>query len=92
MLEKIRHYNPQTYRRLVALDKNLKAKGELYAYLRDTFGLTEVQLAHAVTGVHEAAAILRSSCKAGRLRFDLDPEAFFSTGKAVAQKIDCDNP
>jgi hypothetical protein len=92
MLEKIRHYNPQTYRRLIALDKDLKAKGKLYAYLRDTFGLTEVQLAHAVAGVQEAAAILRSSCKAGRLRFDLDPNAFLTTGKAVAQQIDCDNP
>jgi len=38
MLEKIRHYNPETYRRLIALDKDLKAKGKLYAYLRDTFG------------------------------------------------------
>jgi hypothetical protein len=45
-----------------------------------------------VTGVHEASAILRSSCKAGKLRFDLDPDAFLATGKAVAQKVDCDNP
>jgi hypothetical protein len=92
MLEKIRHYNPRTYRQLIALDDDLAAKGKLYAYLRDTFGLTEVQLAHAVTGVHEASAILRSSCKAGKLRFDLDPDAFLATGKAVAQKVDCDNP
>jgi hypothetical protein len=92
MLEKIRHYNPRTYRQLIALDDDLAAKGKLYAYLRDTFGLTEVQLAHAVTGVHEASAILRSSCKAGKLRFDLDPDAFLATGKAVAHKVDCENP
>jgi hypothetical protein len=45
-----------------------------------------------VTGVHEASAILRSSCKAGKLRFDLDPDAFLATGKAVAHKVDCENP
>jgi len=92
MLEKIRHYNPETYRRLIALDKDLKAKGELYAYLRDTFGLTEAQLNQGIQATHEAVEILRSTCKAGKLRFDLDPDAFLTTGKAVAQKIDCDNP
>ncbi len=92
MLEKIRHYNPRTYRQLIALDEDIAAKGKLYAYLRDTFGLTDVQIEHAVTGVREAATILRSSCKTGRLRFDLDPDAFLATGKAVAQKVDCDNP
>lgn len=92
MLGKIRHYNPQTYRRLIALDKDLKAKGELYAYLRDTFGLTEAQLRQAVEGTHEAAEILRSTCKAGKLRFDLDPDAFFLTGKSLAHQVDCDNP
>jgi hypothetical protein len=92
MLEKIRHYNPKTYRQLIALDKDLVAKGKLYAYLRDTFGLTEVQLEHVVAGTREAAAILRATCKAGKLRFDLDPDAFLASGKAVADKIDCENP
>jgi hypothetical protein len=92
MLEKIRHYNPQTYRRLIALDKDFKANRALYAYLRDTFGLTETQLSQAVKGTHEAAEILRSTCKAGKLRFDLDPDAFLATGTAMEHKVDCDNP
>ena len=92
MLEKIRHYNPQTYRRLIALDKDFKAKGALYAYLRDTFGLTETQLSQAVKGTHEAAEILRSTCKARKLRFDLDPDAFLATGAAIEHQVDCDNP
>jgi hypothetical protein len=92
MLEKLRHYNPKTYRQLVALDKDLAAKGKLYAYLRDTFGLTEVQLEHVVTGTHEAAAILRATCKAGKLRIDLDPDAFLVSGKSAAQNVDCENP
>jgi hypothetical protein len=92
MLAKIRHYNPETYRRLTALDKDFKAQGRLYAYLRDTFGLTGAQLRQAVNNTHEAADILRGTCQAGRLRFDLDPDGFFTTGKAEPRKVDCDNP
>ena len=92
MLEKVRHYNPETYRRLVALDKDFKGKGKLYAYVRDTFGLTDDQLGQVVTNTHQAADILRGSCQAGKLHFDLDPDGLLATGKPVATKIDCANP
>ncbi len=92
MLEKIRHYNPETYRRVMALDKDFNGKGRLYGYLRDTFGLTNAQLEQAVSNTHKAADILRRSCKAGKLRFDLDPDNFLATGKAKLHRLDCDNP
>ncbi len=92
MLEKIRHYNPETYRRLMALDKDFQAQGELYAYVRDTFGLSAAQLGQAVSNTHAAAQILRTTCEAGKLRFDLDPDAFLATGKAETHKVDCRNP
>jgi hypothetical protein len=92
MLEKVRHYNPETYRRLVALDRDFKGKGKLYAYVRDTFGLTDDQLGQVVTNTHQAADILRGSCQAGKLRFDLDPDGLLATGKPAATKIDCANP
>jgi hypothetical protein len=92
MLEKIRHYNPETYHRLIALDKDFKAKGKLYAYLRDTFGLTPAQLDQAVANTQAAADILRGTCKARKLRFDLDPAAFLASGKTEPHKLDCDNP
>ena len=92
MLEKVRHYNPETYRRLMALDKDFKGKGKLYAYVRDTFGLTDDQLGQVVTNTHQAADILRGSCQAGKLRFDLDPDGLLATGKPAATKIDCANP
>ncbi len=92
MLEKIRHYNPETYRRLIALDSDFAAKGKLYAHLRDSFGLTDAQLGQAVAATREAAATLRATCQAGRLRFDLDPDAFLATGKAVAHKVNCEKP
>jgi hypothetical protein len=92
MLEKVRHYNPETYRRLMALDKDFKSKGTLYAYVSATFGLTDDQLGQVVTNTHQAADILRGSCQAGKLRFDLDPDGLLATGKPAAAKIDCANP
>ena len=92
MLEKIRHYSADTYRRLIGLDNDFSKQGELYAYVRDTFGLAEDQFRQIVNNTREAADILRTSCQSGKLRFDLDPETFLITGKADEQKIDCDSP
>jgi hypothetical protein len=92
MLEKIRHYNPGTWQRLMALDRDFANQGPLHAYVRNTFGLTDVQFEQVVTNTHQAAEILRSTCKAGNLRFDLDPEAFFEKGETEEQQVDCDKP
>ena len=66
MLEKIRHYNPDTYRRLMRLTKDFEAKGELYGYVRNTFGLSDSQLKQVVKNTRQAADILRGSCQAGK--------------------------
>jgi hypothetical protein len=92
MLEKLRHYNPETYRRLVGLAKDFEAQGELYAYVRDTFGLSRTQFEQLVGNTRKAAGILGESCRAGRLRFDLEPEVFLATGKVAVHEVDCDNP
>lgn len=92
MLEKIRHYGADTYRRLMQLDQDLRAKGPLHDYVRDTFGLSDAQFQQIVDNTHLAADILRKNCHAGKLRFDLDPEHFLITGKADEQKVDCDKP
>jgi hypothetical protein len=92
MLENIRHYNADTYRRLQRLAADFEARGELYAYVRDSFGLSKAQLEQAVKNTRLAAGILRDSCRAGRLRFDLDPAAFLLSGKAEQQQLDCDKP
>jgi len=42
--------------------------------------------------VRGATAILQASCRAGRLRFDLDPEALLRDGRVAEQRVDCDNP
>ena len=92
MLEKIRHYSADTYGRLLRLAADFEARGELYAYVRDTFQLGRPQLQQVENNTRLAAGILRDSCHAGRLRFDLDPAAFLLTGKSEQQRLDCDNP
>jgi len=92
MLERIRHYAPETYRRLMALDRDLAAKGPLHEHVRTTFGLSDAEFAQVVENTRSAGAILRATCRAGKMRFDLDPEALLATGKVVETRLDCDNP
>lgn len=92
MLEKIRHYSPDTYRRLVRLDRDFQHEGERYAYVRDTFGLSAAQLRQVVSNTHLATEILQATCRRGALRFDLDPQAFLVNGKHEVVQVDCDEP
>ena len=89
MLEKLRHYRPATYRKLMDLDRDFQQQGELYQYLRTTFALSDRQVERIVRNTAEAARILRQSCKAGKLRFDLDPETYLRTGQVSEQRPDC---
>jgi hypothetical protein len=92
MLEKIRHYSADTYRRLLKLANDLESRGELYGYISNNFGLSGPQLGQVVNNTRLAAGILRDSCRAGKLRFDLDPDALLLYGKVVEQELDCDQP
>jgi len=92
MLERIRHYAPETYRRLMALDRDFAAQGPLYQYVRATFGLSDAEFGQTVDNTRAAAGILRATCREGKLRFDLDPEALLTQGKVVEARLDCDNP
>ena len=92
MLERVRHYHPHTYRQLMRLDADFAAGGPLHAHVRATFGLSAVEFDRIAANVKSAAAILRASCRAGRLRFDADPEAFLRDGKAAERKVDCNHP
>ena len=92
MLEKIRHYNPQTYRRVIQLATDFTERGELYNYTKESFILSEKQFSQLVLNVKQAAGILQKACSAGRLQFDLDADAYLLSGKVVAQQVDCENP
>ncbi len=90
MLEKIRHFNADTYKQLIKLDNDFAKKGKLYAYVKDSFGLSDKQVLLIVSNTHEATAILKQSCKQKKLRFDLDPDKFFAKKSSKAKRLNCD--
>jgi len=92
MLKKLRHYRAAVYKQLLRLNHDFAAQGELYQYLRDTFALSEKQLHRIIKNTAEATAILQKTCRAGKLRFDLDPYEFLRTGTTVEQQINCEQP
>ncbi len=92
MLDGLRHYRARTYRQLLRLEADFASRGPLYQYTSTTFGLSERELAQIAANVQSAAAKLRASCKAGQLRFDVEPEEFMLAGRVVEQHVDCENP
>jgi hypothetical protein len=92
MLENLRHYKADTYRQLMRLDRDFKSGGPLHEYVRKTFGLSDREFAQTKSNTASAAAILRESCKSGKLRFDIDPEQFMLTGDVVPEELNCDSP
>lgn len=90
MLERLRHYREDAYHQLLRLETDLRSVGPLHAYLRTTFGLSEREFDRVVANVLSAASILRESCRAGRLRFDVEPEEFLVTGSVVPKQVACD--
>jgi hypothetical protein len=90
MLPKLRHMGADTYKKLLALNDDFQKQGELYKYFAGNFNLGPTELKQLLTLTNEATGILKSTCKAGQMRFDLYPPDAFLTGKAVAQTVDCE--
>ncbi|MEJ2308866.1 MAG: hypothetical protein P8Z78_06035 [Gammaproteobacteria bacterium] len=92
MLEKLRHMDEETYRRLLALDRDLRDKGDVYRWLESSLGLSAREVRQVVDNTAMATQILRSTCQKGKMRFDLHPREFFEKGKVTPAKISCDAP
>ena len=92
LLEKIHHLNPVTYRQLLHLANDFKAKGPLYNYLHETFYLSGGNTDLIAQNTIQTAQILENTCKAGTMKFDLDPEAYLLTQKANEREVDCMSP
>ncbi|CUH46680.1 hypothetical protein [Ruegeria atlantica] len=92
MLEKIRHFSPSTYRRLVTLNSDLQTQGPGYDWLSQSFGLSDSQIAQVVKNSALATSILQSNCSNGDLMFDLDPVAFFLRNGTEVEAVDCYEP
>ncbi len=90
MLEKLRHFDGRVYSRLVALDRDLQSRGPIFQWLSTSIGLKEREVAQVVNNTALAAGILQDSCRAGRLRFDLNPKEFFLAGDVTPDEISCD--
>ncbi|RZA08594.1 MAG: hypothetical protein EOP11_04395 [Proteobacteria bacterium] len=89
MLEKIRHYNAGTYQRLQALNADFQSGGTIYQHLKGSFFLDDAQIKQIVKNTAEAAQILKSTCLAGKLRFDLDFENV-ARGTVKEESIRCE--
>jgi hypothetical protein len=92
MLQKLRHYRADTYLQLMRLDQDFRSSGPLHEYVRTTFGLSEREFRQVVANTMEAAGILRESCKAGSLRFDVEPEEFLLTAEVAPKPVQCQLP
>ncbi|WP_171124270.1 MULTISPECIES: hypothetical protein [unclassified Ruegeria] len=92
MLEKIRHFSPSTYRRLVALNNDLQSQGPVYGWLSQSFGLSDSQIAQVVKNTALATSILQDNCSNSELMFDLDPIAFFLRNDTEVEAVDCYDP
>ena len=73
ILRKIFHLNSKTYKSLFYLASDLTAKGPLYQYFQNTFGLNLKDFAQFVQNTKEAAQIFIDACENKSLRFDLIP-------------------
>lgn len=89
MLQKLRHYDGGVYQRLVALNTDLQQQGPIYQWLSTSLGLAESEVRQFVKNTDLATGILQESCRAGRLRFDLNPVRFLETGVAGEDQVDC---
>ncbi|WP_135506440.1 hypothetical protein [Roseovarius aestuariivivens] len=90
MLEKLRHFDGKVYARLIALDRDLQAGGEIYRWLESSLGLKPSEVAQVVKNTRLATGILQESCRRGALRFDLNPKTFFLTGAVTPDAVSCD--
>ncbi|OSQ42899.1 hypothetical protein [Marivita geojedonensis] len=90
MLEKLRHFDGKMYTRLVELDRDLQKQGPIYQWLAQSLGLKDREVAQVVNNTALAVGILQDSCRAGRLRFDLNPKTFFLEGDVVRDTVACD--
>ena len=90
MLEKLRHFDADIYTKLMAMDRDLQAQGAIWQWTANSLGLNDAQVSQIVKNTKLAADILRASCEAGNLTFDLTPKRFFETGQATVDRVACD--
>lgn len=81
LLESVRHFNPETFEKLLKLYKLINtAEGQ--AFFKLETGMTASDIATFKANVAHATNVLVNTCKAGQLSLDLDLDSAFA-GQAV---------
>jgi len=81
LLEGVRHFNPETFEKLLKLYKLLQTtEGQAYYKLETAMTATDITTFKANVG--HAVNVLVNTCKAGQLSLDLDLDSAFA-GQAV---------
>ncbi len=81
LLEGVRHFNPETFEKLLKLYKLINtAEGQ--AFFKLETGMTATDINTFKTNVAHSVNVLVNTCKAGQLSLDLDLDSAF-TGQAV---------
>jgi hypothetical protein len=87
----IQHMNADFYIKFQKLAKDFRDEGQVFNYVKNEIGLIEPSFENLKTNIAEVSDILRNSCKAGNLKFDLNIDEFIMTsGQTKEQIISCD--
>lgn len=89
MLNGLRHFNPELYRRLKALAADMAAKGPVYRAVAGNYHLPGRELEAIASRAAELDRIITADCKAGRYRFDLVPATVLQQAQPP-KDISCD--
>lgn len=81
-LEKVRHFSFQTYRRFIAFEKTL-TRADVRDYFMNEMLFTESNFKSLQDNAKKAREILKSRCRSGSLRFDVDLENYVPGGKRL---------
>ena len=90
MLEKLRHMGGDTYAKLMALNDDLQNGGPVRSWLESSLGLSEAEVKQVAKNTALAAGILQKTCAEGNMTFDLQPKAYYETGRVEPESVPCD--
>ncbi len=83
-LDGIRHMSGKTYTAFLKLAQSLK-NPDMIAYLKNETLMSDADLKLIIQNVSEVETTLRSKCRSGILKLDLDLETYFSSSPEIFQ-------
>ena len=88
MVSNLRHFDAGVYRRLMALRHDFQQHGPVSGFLIGEYGLRPPQSELLIKNTIDVARILEANCRAGKLRFDLNPMKFLKD-ELTEESVDC---